>query len=118
MSGNAPSSGADAKITPLLEAIRRKEAEVKRLLTAENEAARAALAAAESQARGVIAAAAADGERAGNDQRQAAQEQADAEAQAIVAQARAEAEELQRVGAQRMETAIQLAVATVCEVRR
>jgi vacuolar-type H+-ATPase subunit H len=118
MSGRAVPSAGDPEITPLLEAIRRKEGEVKRHIAAEIEAARDALAAVECQAREVIAAAEADGERAGSQQRQVAQAQAEAKAQAIGAQARAEAELLQRVGSPRMEPAIQLAVAMVSEVRR
>jgi len=83
----------------LLEAIRRKEAEVKRRLAAEHQAAEAALAEAEQRARELIAAGEAEGWRQGEAERQAAQAEAEREAEAIIAQARAEAEALERAAA-------------------
>jgi vacuolar-type H+-ATPase subunit H len=94
----------------LLEAIRRKEAEVKRRLAAEHESALTASAEAERQARDLIAASEAEGRRQGEVQRQAAQAEAECEATAIVARARAEAEALQRAGETRMGAAIARAV--------
>ncbi len=117
MSGRAVAAAAEADSTPLLEAIRLKEREVKRRLAVEAEAAQAALGTAERQAREIVAAAEADGRREGEQQSQMAQAEADAEAQALVARADAEAERLQQAGAQRMEAAVQRAVALVSEVR-
>jgi vacuolar-type H+-ATPase subunit H len=114
-SGMVPSTSG-TEVTPLLEAIRRKEGEVQRRLAAEAEAARAVLAAAEVEAREMVAAAEADGERLGSHQRQVAEAEADVQAKAIVAQARAEAEKLQRAGEQQMGAAVRLAVALVTEV--
>jgi vacuolar-type H+-ATPase subunit H len=95
---------------PPLEAIRRKEAEVKRRLAAEHESAQTAIAEAERQARELVAAAEAEGRRQGEVQRQAARAEAEREATAIVARARAEAETLQRAGEARLEAAIARAV--------
>jgi vacuolar-type H+-ATPase subunit H len=104
--------------TPLLEAIRRAEAEAKRRLTLEGEAARIALAEAERRAQEVIAAAEIEGREEGARLREQAQARVEAEAQAIMDQARAEAKLLQRAGALAMEAAIAQAVATVIEVRQ
>ena len=103
---------------PLLEAVRRKEAEVKRRLAAEYETAQVALAEAEQQARERVTTAKADGWREGNAQRQAAQAEAEREAEAILSQACHEAEALQRVGAGRMEAAVRRAIEIVIGVRR
>jgi len=97
----------------LLEAIRRKEAEVKRRLAAEREAAEAVIAAAERQARERLIAAEIEGRCAGEAQRQAAQTEAEREADAILARARAEAETLQRAGEPRLATAVARAVEIV-----
>ena len=99
--------------TPLLEVIRHKEAEVKRQLAAEHEAAGAALAQAERCARDLLSAAEIEGRRAGEAQRQTALDAAEREAQAILARARAEAEALQRTGAQRIAAAAARAVEIV-----
>jgi vacuolar-type H+-ATPase subunit H len=108
---------ADAS-PPLLETIRRKEAEVKRRLAVEDEAAQARLVEAEHRACALIAAAEAEGQREGGLQRQRALAEAEHEASALLAQARAEAERLQRVGAEQMEAAVQQAVALMIGIRR
>ena len=95
---------------PLLEVIRRKEAEVKRRLAAEREAAQAAQAAAERQARELVVAAEAEGRCQGEAERQAARSEAEHEATAIVAQAHARAKLLQRGGEEHLEAAIARAV--------
>ena len=95
---------------PLLEVIRRKEAEVKRGLAAEREAAQAAAAEAEERARKLVAAAETEGRREGEAQRQAAHSDVEREAADIVAQARAQAEILQQAGAEQLEAAIARAV--------
>jgi vacuolar-type H+-ATPase subunit H len=92
--------------SPLLEIIRRKEAEVKRRLAAEREAVEAALAEAERRARDLLTAAEVEGRRIGEAQRQATLAETERNAQAIVAQARAEAEMLQRAGEQHMAAAV------------
>lgn len=117
MSGRPLYSAAETHATPLLDAIRRQEGEVKRRQAVAAEAARAALDEAEGRAREVIAAAEADGRSEGERQRQLALAGADQEAGSIIAQARLEAELLQRVGAQRMEAAIRRVVALVSGVR-
>lgn len=92
--------------SPLLEVIRRKEAEAKRQLAAEREAVEAALAEAERRARDLLAAAEVEGQRAGEAGRQAVLAEAERNAQAIVAQAQAEAEMLQRAGERQMVAAV------------
>jgi vacuolar-type H+-ATPase subunit H len=91
---------------PLLEIIRRKEAEVKRRLAAEREAAQVALAEAERQAREMLTAAVTEGQRAGEIQRQAAHAEAECEAAAIIAQARAEAALLSQRGGEQLAAAL------------
>jgi len=98
---------------PLLEVIRRQEAEIKRRLAAQREAGEAVLAEAEHRAREMLIAAEAEGRRAGEAQRQAAQAVAEGEAQSIVARAQAEAERLQRVGQQSIAAAVAGAVELV-----
>jgi vacuolar-type H+-ATPase subunit H len=95
---------------PLLELIRRTEAEAKRRLASEREAAQAIIAEAERQARELVAAAEIEGQREGEAQRQVARVEIEREAAAIVAGARAEAETLQRTGEARLEAAIARAV--------
>ncbi len=90
----------------ILEVIRRKEAEVKRRLAAEREAAEDVLAKAGQQARALLIAAEIEGRRTGEAQRQAAQAEAECEAQSIGAQARAEAELLLRVRQQHMDATV------------
>jgi vacuolar-type H+-ATPase subunit H len=102
--------------TPLLEIIRRKEAEVKRRLAGEREAAEAALAQAKQQAREIIAAAEAAGQRTGQDQYRAIMAEADRESESLVAQARAEAQCLLQVGQEQMETAIARAIQVIVDV--
>jgi vacuolar-type H+-ATPase subunit H len=96
-----------------LEAIRRQEAEIKRRLAAQREAGEVVLAEAERRARDLLIAAALEGQRAGEAQRQAAQAAAEREAQSIAARAQAEAERLQRVGQQPLAAATARAVALV-----
>jgi vacuolar-type H+-ATPase subunit H len=103
---------------PLLEIIRRKEAEVKRRLVVEGEAAQARLEEAERHACALIAAAEVTGREEASRQRQQVLAEAEREAQTIIAQAQAEAELLQRVGAEQMRSAICQAAALVIEVRR
>lgn len=98
---------------PLLETIRRHEAEIKRRLAAERQAVDSYLAGVEQSSRQLVAAAEAEGAREGEAQRQALGAQAEREAEAIVAQAYAEAERLKRVGAERMAPAAARAVAIV-----
>lgn len=117
MSGRAATAANETAPIPPLEAIRRKEGEVKRRLVLEAEAARAELEAAERRAQDIIAAAEAEGRDEGEQQRRTAVAQADEGAEAIIAQARAQAELLQRVSAQRMDTAIQQVVTLLSEVR-
>ena len=94
----------------LLEVIRRKEAEVKRRLAAEREAAQTALAEADQRARELGAAAEDEGRREGEARRQAARSETEREAAAIAARARAEAENLKRAGEMRVEAAVARAV--------
>ena len=98
---------------PLLEAVRRKEAEVKRRLAAEREALEALVAEAERQASEQLSAAEIEGRRLGDAQRHAAHVEAEREAQMILARASAEAEMLQRAGEQQMDAAVARAVALV-----
>ncbi len=98
---------------PVLEVIRRKEAEVKRRLAAEREASEAVLASAEQCAREILTAAQSEGRRIGEMQRQAAQAEAEREAQLILARAQAEAELLQRAGQQLLAAAVARAVEIV-----
>lgn len=107
----------DPAPTPLppLEIIRHREAEVKRRLAAEREAAQAALAEAERQAHELVAAAEAEGRCQGEAQRHAARAEAEREAAAIVAQAYARAERLQRSGEERLEAAVERAVKLIVD---
>lgn len=98
---------------PLLEVIRRKEAEIKRRLAAQHEAGEAALAEAERRADEMVIAAEAEGRRTGEAQRQAAHAAAEDEAQLIVARAHADAERLQQVGEQPIAAAVARAVELV-----
>ncbi len=98
---------------PLLELIRRKEAEVKRRLASEREAAQEVIAQAERKARELVAAAEAEGRREGEAQRQAARAEIEREAAALIAQARAEAEFLQRLGEEHLPAAVARAVKIV-----
>ncbi len=97
----------------LLEIIRRREADIKRCLAAQREAGAAILADAERRAREMLIAAEAEGQRAGEAQRQAAQAAAEGEARSIIAQAQAEAERLQRAGQQPIAAAVARAVEMV-----
>lgn len=101
----------------LLEMLRRREAEIKRRLASEREAAQAALAEAEKHADELIATAEAQGWREGEINRQAARAEAEREAEAIIAQARAHAERLQRLGTERMAEAVARALEMVVGVR-
>ncbi len=103
---------------PVLEVIRRKEAEVKRRLAAEREAAEAVLASAEQCARELLTAAESEGRRIGETQRQAARAEGEREAQLIIARAQAEAELLQRAGQQLMAAAVARAMEIVIGGRR
>jgi vacuolar-type H+-ATPase subunit H len=85
-------------VVSLLEVIRRHEAELKRRLAVEHETVEVVVAEAKRQAREVLIAAEAEGRRAGEEQRRAAQSQAESEAQSIVARAHTEAEALQQLG--------------------
>jgi len=71
------------------------------------------LADAERRAREMLIAAAAEGRRVGEAQRQAAQAAAEGEARSIIARAQAEAERLQRVGQQPIAAAVARAVEMV-----
>ena len=102
-------------LLPLLEVIRRKEAEVKRRLAAEREAAQAAQAEAERKARELVVAAEAEGRCQGEAQRQAARSEAEHEAAAIVVQASARAKLLQRGGEEHLEAAIARAVKLIVD---
>ena len=97
----------------LLQAIRRKEAEVKRRLAAERETVESRVASAERQARELLTAAEIEGQRVGEAQRQATLAEAEREAATVLTRARAEAELLQRVGEQRMPAAVARAVEIV-----
>lgn len=96
-----------------LEVIRHQEAEIKRRLAAQREAGEAVLAGAERRARDLLLVARAEGQQAGEAQRQAAQAAAECEAQSIVARAQAEAERLQQVGQQPLAAASARAVEIV-----
>ncbi len=109
---SVPSIPPQAPLPPL-DAIRRKEAEVKRRLAAEREAAQAALAEAEKHAGELMAAAEAQGRQDSGIQRQAARAEAEREAEALVAQARAYAERFQRLGTERMAQAVARALEIV-----
>ena len=98
---------------PVLEVVRRKEAEVKRRLAAEREAAEAVLASAEQHARERLIAAEGEGRRTGEAQRQAALTEAERGAQSIIARAHAEAEMLQRTGQQQLPALVARAVEIV-----
>ena len=102
-----------ASCATLLEAIRRKEAEVKRRLASQRDAAETLVAEAERRARERLSAAEIEGQRVGDAQRQAAQVEAEREAQVILARAWAEAETLQSAGEQRMAAAVARAVEIV-----
>ncbi len=78
-----------------LDLIRRKEAEVKRHLVAESQAAEQIVADAERRARALVAAAEAEGRQEGEAQRQAARAEAERRSVEIVAQARSAAASLQ-----------------------
>ena len=97
----------------LLDAIRRKEAEAKRHLAAEREAAEARLAAVKQQAHELITLARTEGHRAGEAQRQAARAQAEREAAEIIARARKDAETLRTAGETLLEAAVTRAVKLV-----
>lgn len=96
-----------------LEAIRRKEAEVKRRLASERDATEEVVAAAERRARERLNAAEMEGRRAGETQRQAARADAEREAGAILARAQADAQMLQDTGKRRMAAAVACAVEIV-----
>jgi vacuolar-type H+-ATPase subunit H len=109
-------SPAPAEIaTPLLELIRRKEAEVKRRLAAEREAAQAALVEAEQRGRETVAAAEVEGQRDGEAQYQVAVAAAECEAQATLARAQAEVEALQRTSPVQIEAAVARAVKIILD---
>jgi len=95
---------------PLLELIRRKEAEVKRRLASERESAQEIIAEVERKARELVAAAEIQGQCEGEAQRRAARAEIEREAAAVVAQARTAAAALQRTGEARLEAAIAQAV--------
>ena len=100
---------------PLLELIRRKEAEVKRRLASEREAAQESIAEAERKARELAAVAEVEGQREGEAQRLAARVEVEREAATIVSQAHAKAETLQRTGEVWLEAAIARAVKFIVE---
>jgi vacuolar-type H+-ATPase subunit H len=92
------SAGSQSSATPLLELIRREEAEVLRRLAGEEMAGQAAVAQAEQRAREIIAEAEAEGRREGEAQCRAEMDDAEREAAALVARARAEAERRLQAG--------------------
>ena len=92
---------------PLLQTIRAKEAEVKRLLAAERVAARERRADAARHAQEVVALAKADGRRQGEAQLQAARQDAERQAAEILARAQAESESLQVISPALLEAAAQ-----------
>ncbi len=106
MSGSASPESA-------LEAIRRKEAEVKRRLAVQREVGEGLLTEAERRAGEMLIAAVAEGRNAGDAQRQTARGAAEAEAQAIVARAQADAQRLQQASQQSIAAAITHAVQLV-----
>ena len=97
----------------LLEAVRRTEAEVKRRLAAEREAADAVLAEAQQRANELLCAAKVEGRRVGEVQRQAAHAEYEREANEILARAHGQADRLQRAGEQQMAVAVARAVEIV-----
>jgi len=98
---------------PLLELIRRKEAEVKRRLASEREAAQEVIATAERQASELVSAAEAEGWREGEARRQATRAESEREAAVIIAQAQVEAEFLQRRAERLLPAAVARAVKIV-----
>jgi len=96
-----------------LEAIRRKEAEVKRRLAAERETAEALQVEAERRARELLMAAESEGRQSGEAQRQAALAAVRRDVEEIIARARDQAENLQRAAEGQMHSAIQHAIEIV-----
>lgn len=97
----------------LLEAIRRAEAEVKRRLAAEREAADAVLAEAQQRAHELLRAAKVEGHCAGEEQRRTAQAEFERDAKEILAQAHGEADRLRHAAEQHMTAAVARAVEIV-----
>lgn len=96
---------ADSSLT-LLDHIRRQEAEIKRCLALEHQAAEARLAEARRRAHDLIVAAEAEGRFQGQAEYRAAQVEAEREAAEIISRARARAEALQTIGRARLEAAV------------
>ncbi len=103
-------------LAPLLDIIRRAEAEVKRRLAAEREAAGDLLTETEWRATDLSTTAHVEGQRAGEAQRQSAQAETDRLAKAVLVQARTQADSLQRCAERQMAAAVARAVEVVIGV--